>query len=91
MSAALKFITTILNYPHLKRIPIDRVDTNSLRSGGANTSLIEVYSDRDIQNMGKWRGKFFKEYIREELHCFAEGMSNAMKQDFKFVSIDGGA
>ena len=38
-----------------------------------------------------WRGKTFKEYIREELHCFTEGMSTAMKQYFKFVNIAGGA
>ena len=27
--------------------------------------------------------------IREELHCFSEGISTAMKQDFEFVKIDG--
>ena len=36
MSAAIKFSTTTLNYPSLRWIPIDRVDTHSLRSGGAN-------------------------------------------------------
>ena len=41
--------------------------------------------------MGRWRGETFKEYIREELHCFAEGMSTAMKQDFKIFNIAGGA
>ena len=41
--------------------------------------------------MGRWRGETFKEYIREELYCFAEGMSTAMKKDFKFVNIAGGA
>ena len=41
--------------------------------------------------MGRWRGKTFKEYIREELHFFAEGMSTAMKQYYKFVNIAGGA
>ena len=41
--------------------------------------------------MGRWRGGTFKEYIREELHCFAEGMSTAMKQDFQFVNISGGS
>ena len=40
--------------------------------------------------MGKWRGETFKEYIREELHCFAEGILTAMKQDFKSVNIVGG-
>ena len=51
MSAALKFATTALNYPYLKGIPIDRVDTHSLRSGGANTLSLAGYSDKDIQ---KW-------------------------------------
>ena len=48
------------------------------------------YSDRYIQKMGRWRGETFKEYIRYELHCFAEGMLNAMKQDFKTFNIAGG-
>ena len=56
MSAALKFATTTSNYPSLKGIPIDRVDTRYLRSGGANALLIVVYCDRDIQKMGRWRG-----------------------------------
>ena len=41
--------------------------------------------------MGIWRGETFKEYIREELHCFVEGMLTAMKQNFEFVNIGGGA
>ena len=60
MSAALKFATTALNYPSLKGIPIDRVDTHSLRSGGANKLLLAGYSDRDIQKIGRWRGKFLR-------------------------------
>ena len=36
-------------------------------------------------------GETFKEYIWEELNFFTEGMSTAMKQDFKFVNIAGGA
>ena len=51
MSAALKFATTALNYPSLKGIPIDRVDTHSLRLGGANALSLTGYSDRYIQ---KW-------------------------------------
>ena len=41
--------------------------------------------------MGIWRGETFKEYRIEELHCFAEGILTAMKQDFKFFNIAGGA
>ena len=91
MSAALKFATTALNCPFLKGVPMDRVDTHLLRSGGANALSLAGYSNRYIQKMGRWRGETFKEYIREELHCFAEVMSTEMKQDFKFVNISGGA
>ena len=74
MSAALKFATTTLNYPYLKGVPIDRLYTHSLILGGANEILLAGYSDRDIQKMVIWGGVNSKEYIREELHCFAEGM-----------------
>ena len=56
MSAALKFATTTLNYPYLKGIPIHRVDTHSLRSGGANALSLAGYSKRYIQKIGRWRG-----------------------------------
>ena len=90
MSAALKLVTTALKYPYLKGIPVYRVVTHSLISGGANALSLAGYSDRDIQKMGRWRGETFKEYIREELHCFVEGMSTAMKQDIKIFNITGG-
>ena len=46
--ATLKFSTSSLNYPYLKWITIDRLDTHPLRSGGANSVLLAGYSDRDI-------------------------------------------
>ena len=49
------------------------------------------YSDMQIQKMGRWRGETFKEYIREQLHIFAAGMSRAMKKTHKFVNVEGGA
>ena len=54
MSASLKFATTALNYPYLKGIPIDRVDTNSLRSGEANAlslrdTAIEIYKNGEME------------------------------------------
>ena len=57
MSASLKFATTALNYPSLKRIPIYRVDTNYLIYVGANALLLAGYSDRDIQKWGDGEGK----------------------------------
>ena len=91
MSASLKFSATALNYPSLKGIPIDRLDTYSLRYVGSNALSLAGYSDRDIQKMVRRRGENFKEYIREELHCFAEGISTAMKKHFKIFNIAGGA
>jgi hypothetical protein len=41
--------------------------------------------------MGRWRGATFKEYIREELACYAREMSCDMKRKFNFVNIAGNA
>ena len=91
MSVALKQGATALEYPVTKGIPIDRINTHSLRSGGANALALSGYSDTQIQKMGRWRGATFKEYIREELACYAAGMSGDMKQKFNFVNIAGNA
>jgi hypothetical protein len=56
-----------LDYPSLKEIPIKRINTHSLHSGGANALALSGYSDMQIQKMGRWKGATFKEYIREEL------------------------
>ena len=88
---SLKLAATVLDYPAAKGIPIDRIDTHSLQSGGANALSLSGYSDRQIQKMGRWKGATFKEYIREELACFSEGMSKSMKRKFGFVNIAGGA
>jgi hypothetical protein len=90
MRRSLKQAAQLLNYPSLKGIPIQRIDTHSLRSGGANALSLAGYSDREIQKMGRWRSATFKEYIREELACFSEGMSKNMKRKFAFVNIAGG-
>jgi len=59
--------------------------------GGANATSLNGYTDRQIQKMGRSRGQTFKEYIREELHCFSKGMSKSMKKRFRFVNVAGGA
>ena len=88
---ALKWAATHLDYPGTKGIPIDRIDTHSLRMGGANALALSGFSDREIQKMGRWRGETFKEYVREELAGFSVGMSRAMKKNFGFVNIAAGA
>jgi hypothetical protein len=91
ISKGLKMAATLLQYPSTRGISIDRVDTHSLQSGGANALALSGYSDTQIQKMGRWKGATFKEYIREELACYSAGMSTKMKQNFKFVNISGNA
>jgi hypothetical protein len=81
----------VIEYPTAKGIPIDQIDTHSLRSKGASALSLAGYSGIQIQKMGWWRGITFKEYIREELACFLEGMSTSMKKQFNFVNIAGNA
>ena len=89
ISRALKLAAIELQYPTNKGIPVSRINTHSLRSGGANALSLSGYSDTQIQKMGRWRGATFKEYIREELACYARNMSRDMKQKFKFGKIAG--
>ena len=85
----LKKAAILLNYPENRGIPVERVDTHSLRIGGANALHLQGYSDREIQKMGRWRGETFKEYVREQLSNFSEGMSRNMKKCMGFVNIEG--
>jgi hypothetical protein len=89
--ASLKQAARFLDYPSSKGIPVECVDTHSLRSGGANALSLSGYSDRQIQKMGRWRSATFLEYIRENFSCFSRGMSRKMKTKFNFVNVTGGA
>ena len=91
ISKGLKMAATLLQYPSTRGIPVARIDTHSLRSGGANALALLGYSDTQIQKMGRWKGATFKEYIREELACYSAGMSTNMKCNFKFVNVSGNA
>jgi hypothetical protein len=88
--SALKWAATVLEYPETRGIPIERVDTHSLRGGGANALSLNGYSDTEIQKLGRWKGESFKEYIREELASFSKGMSKAMKKVLNYVVVSGG-
>ena len=87
---AIKEAGTYLDYPRTRGIPVERIDTHSLRGGGANALALAGYSDTQIMKMGRWKGATFREYIREELHTYAKGMSRDMKKLFKFVNVAGG-
>ncbi len=84
---------TALDYPTAKGIPINRIDTHSLRSGGTNALSLAgaEYSYTQIQKMSQWRGATFKEYMHKELACIFAGMLTGMKRKFDFVNNAGNA
>ena len=86
----LKAAAAEKEYPGLRGCPLDRIDTHSLRSGGANTLSLAGYEEFQIQKMGRWNSKTFKEYILEQLSNFTDGMSKAMSKTFNFVNIAAG-
>jgi hypothetical protein len=86
---SIKIAAMELQYPTNKGIPIMQINMHSLQSGGANALALVGYSNMQIQKMGRWRGATFKEYIREELACYARGVLQDMKQKFDFVNIAG--
>ena len=90
MRAGLKAAAAALDYEGTRGIPVDKVDTHSLRIGGANALSLNGYSKEQIQKMGRWRGDTFLEYIRESLADFSMGMSMAMSKSFGFVSLEAG-
>ena len=52
ISKHLKLAAGLLNYPTRKVIPVECVDTHSLRGGGANALALSGYSETAIQKMG---------------------------------------
>ena len=86
----IKVCAIALDYESRRAIPISRIDTHSLRGGGAMALHLNGYSDREIQKMGRWRSDTFKEYISEQLSSFTKGMSTAMRRRFNFVNVEGG-
>ena len=75
------------DYPGNRGCPIDRINTHSLRSGGANALSLAGYKEHQIQKMGRWSGKTFKEYISEQLSSFSDGMSTDMATHHDYVNI----
>ena len=91
MRENLKWAAEQLDYNGRCGIPVNRINTHSLRMGGANALVLSGYSDTQIQKMGRWRGALFKECIREELHSYSEGISRSMQHKFGFVNIAAGS
>jgi hypothetical protein len=76
ISQALKHTAWELKYPTIKGIPIEQINTCSLRSRDANAQALTGYSDTQIQkDGGRWWATAFKDCIQHELACFLSGIS----------------
>ena len=87
---AVKFVVATLKYPD-RGIPLKRVDTHSLRSGGACALKLSGKSDTDIKKMGRWspQSSSFLEYIQQQLSTFSVGMSTDMSNIARFTNMEG--
>ena len=86
---ALKVVATVLEYPTAKGIPIDRIDTHSLRSGGANALSLSGFLDTQIQNKGTVARRYVQRIHPRRAVCV--GMSKSMKKKFNVINIAGNA
>ena len=86
----VKMAAKALKYPE-RGIPLNRVDTHSLRSGGACALKLSGRDDVEIRKMGRWapRSTAFLEYIQEQLSTFSQGMSTGMSQIETFTNMEG--
>ena len=87
---AVKFAATALGYPS-RGIPIARVDTHSLRAGGACALKLSGHDDVEIRKMGRWapRSLAFLEYIQQQLSSFSQGMATNMSNIAMFTNMEG--
>jgi hypothetical protein len=56
-----------------------------------NALALSGCSETAIHKMGQWKGATFKEYIREGLANYTNGMPTAMKTKFNFMNTAGNA
>ena len=84
----VKFAAKALRYEN-RGIPIDRIDTHSLRSGGACALKLAGYDDVAIRKMGRWAPKSnaFLEYIHNQLSNFSAGASTRMNSVAHFTNM----
>ena len=90
ISFAVKYAAAALRYPD-RGIPLSRVDTHSLRSGGACALALSGYKPHQIMKMGRWAPKStaFMEYIQNQLSTFSAGMSTNMSKIAIFTNMEG--
>ncbi|MCP4748917.1 MAG: hypothetical protein GY874_22710 [Desulfobacteraceae bacterium] len=86
----VKLAAIALKYPE-RGIPIKRIDTHSLRAGGACALKLSGHDKIQIRKMGRWAPKSlaFLEYIQQQLSTFSSGMATKMKSITAFTNMKG--
>ena len=86
----VKFAARSLYYDK-RGIPIDRIGTHSLRSGGACALKLAGYDAVQIKKVGRWKPKSnaFLKYIQQQLSTFSQGMVAGMSRINTFTNMDG--
>ena len=86
----VKCVAKSLNYDK-RGIPIDRVDTHSLRSGGACALKLAGHDDSEIRKIGRWKPKSddLLEYIQQQLSTCSKGMTTHMSRISTFATMKG--
>ena len=87
---AIKHAAAALDYPS-RGIKIERVDTHSLRSGGACALSKAGRKPHEIMKQGRWAptSLSFMEYLQEQLTSFSAGMSSEMSKIDVFTNMEG--
>ena len=90
ISYAVKYAAAGLKYPS-REIPLSRVDTHSMRVGGACALSLAGYRSHQIMKMGRWAPKStaFMEYIQQQLSTFSVGMATNMSKIGIFTNMEG--
>ena len=90
MAYAVKYAAGALNYPD-HGISLSRINTHSLRSGGACALSLAGCKAHQIMKMGRWAPKStaFMEYIQQQLSTFSVGMSTRMSKIGVFTNMEG--
>ena len=86
----MKYAGAMLKYPE-RGIPLARLDTHSLHTGGACTLKLAGYSNVTIRNMERWKllSNVVLVYIQHQLSSFSVGMSQRMSDIPVFTNIKG--
>ena len=87
---AVKHAAAALDYPS-RGIPLSRINTHSLRAGGACALSLAGYKAHQIMKMGRWAPKStaFMEYIQQQLSTFSVGMATKMSKIDIFTNMEG--